>query len=164
MIDVLMDTVKDFKNVTSITSLFEITLLKLTSFEVVENKPKITQNQAGPAYISPKIVKEEVKPEPVKVEVKEEPVPVIEPVKEEVEIKEEPANSNIQLNELNKFNLYNNTLQYYQPYENFLKFFTLNWGKFLNSKDSWNENYYKIYLNDDLFNLKKNCMLGTNEP
>ena len=64
--------------------------------------------------------------------------------------------SNIQLNELNKFNLYNNTLQYYQPYENFLKFFTLNWGKFLNSKDSWNENYYKIYLNDDLFNLKKN--------
>ena len=99
MIDVLMDAVKDFKNVTSITSLFEITLLKLTSFEEVENKPKITQNQAGPAYISPKIVKEEVKPEPVKVEVKEEPIPVIEPVKEEVEIKEEPANSNIQLND-----------------------------------------------------------------
>ena len=99
IIDVLMDAVKDFKNVTSITSLFEITLLKLTSFEEVENKPKITQNQAGPAYISPKIVKEEAKPEPVKVEVKEEPVPVIEPVKEEAEIKEEPANSNIQLND-----------------------------------------------------------------
>ena len=99
MIDVLMDAVKDFKNVTSITSLFEITLLKLTSFEEVENKPQTTQNQAGPAYISPKIVKEEVKPEPVKVEVKEEPIPVIEPVKEEVEIKEEPANSNIQLND-----------------------------------------------------------------
>ena len=64
--------------------------------------------------------------------------------------------SNIQLNELNKYNLYNNTLQYYEPYENFLKFFALNWGKFLNSKESWNENYYKIYLNDDLFNLNKN--------
>ena len=64
--------------------------------------------------------------------------------------------SNIQLNELNQFNLYNNTLQYYKPFENFLKFFALNWGKFLNSKESWNENFYKIYLNDEKFNLNKN--------
>ena len=101
MIDVLMDAIKDFKNVTSITSLFEITLLKLTSFEEQENKPKIIQNQTGPAYVSPKPaprpVMEEPKVEPIKEEVKPAPAPVVEPVKEEP--KEEPITSNVQLND-----------------------------------------------------------------
>ena len=97
MIDVLMDTVKDFKNVTSITSLFEITLLKLTSFEATENKPKVTQNQTHIASFTPKAEpkpvvetpKVEVKPVEQKVEQK----PIEEPVKEE------PIASSVQLND-----------------------------------------------------------------
>ena len=99
MIDVLMDAIKDFKNVTSITSLFEITLLKLTSFEVEENKAKPAQNQTYPAYVAPKPVVEEHKSEPIRevVPPKPDPAPIVDPVKEE--IKEEPISSNIQLND-----------------------------------------------------------------
>ena len=103
MIDVLMDAIKDFKNVTSITSLFEITLLKLTSFEVEESKAKPVQNQTYPAYVAPKPapkpVVEEHKLEPIRevVPPKPAPAPIVEPVKEE--IKEEPISSNIQLND-----------------------------------------------------------------
>ena len=70
MIDILMNTVKDYKNVTSINPIFEITLIKLTSLE---------QNVVKP------VQKEEVKTvEPVK--------KVIEPIKEvqEEKIEEKP--------------------------------------------------------------------------
>ena len=101
MIDVLMDTIKDFKNVTSITSLFEITLLKLTSFESVPNKPKVAQNATYPASFEQKPAPKQVV-EQSKVEAKVEPViapqPVIEkPVVEEK--KEEPINTSIELND-----------------------------------------------------------------
>ena len=101
MIDVLMDAIKDFKNVTSITSLFEITLLKLTSFESAPNKPKVAQNTTYPASFEQKPVPKQVVEQP-KVEVKVEPVvapqPVIEkPVVEEK--KEEPINTSIELND-----------------------------------------------------------------
>ena len=80
MIDILMNTVKDYKNVTSINPIFEITLIKLTSLEskgtkVVQETPK-------------EVVKPAEKPirEPVKEEIK----PVIpEPVVEEAPVKEE---------------------------------------------------------------------------
>ena len=80
MIDILMNTVKDYKNVTSINPIFEITLIKLTSLE--EDK-KIN---VAPKKVE---VKDEIKPviEPVKDTIKAE-VPVSEPkiesVKEEV--------------------------------------------------------------------------------
>ena len=101
MIDVLMDAIKDFKNVTSITSLFEITLLKLTSFESVPNKPKATQNATYPASFEQRPAPKQVVEQP-KVEAKVEPVvapqPVIEkPVVEEK--KEEPINTSIELND-----------------------------------------------------------------
>ena len=101
MIDVLMDAIKDFKNVTSITSLFEITLLKLTSFESVPNKPKATQNATYPASFEQRPTPKQVVEQP-KVEVKVEPVvapqPAIEkPVVEEK--KEEPINTSIELND-----------------------------------------------------------------
>ena len=80
MIDILMNTVKDYKNVTSINPIFEITLIKLTSLE--EDK-KIN---VAPKKVE---VKDEIKPaiEPVKDTIKAEvPIsePKIEPVKEEV--------------------------------------------------------------------------------
>ena len=102
MIDVLMDTIKDFKNVTSITSLFEITLLKLTSFDSVPNKPKVTQNATYPASFEQKPAQkpafEQPKPEPV---VAPKVAPIIEEPKEEKieEVKEESVNSTVQLND-----------------------------------------------------------------
>ena len=89
MIDVLMNAVKDYKNVTSINPLFEITLLKLTSLnnaqkpvppvEKVVEKPieKHIENPTRPSYIEPKPVEKKVE-EPIKI-VKEEK-PVEEPV------------------------------------------------------------------------------------
>ena len=59
MINILMDTLKDYKNVTSIVPLFEVTLLKM----VAENK-----KGGAPAPVNvvpPKIEKPIVKPEPV---------------------------------------------------------------------------------------------------
>ena len=96
MIDVLMDTLKDYKNVTSIASLFEITLLKLSALDKSEKPTVAPQKATQPAYFAPK---QETKvstpppspaptattnPEPVKVapqEVKEETAPVISNVK-----------------------------------------------------------------------------------
>ena len=103
MIDVLMDAIKDFKNVTSITSLFEITLLKLTSSEAAPSKPQVAKNATYPAYVEQKPVQkpvmEQPKPQPV---VAPQPTPVIEePKKVEIveEVKEDPVNSSIQLND-----------------------------------------------------------------
>ncbi|MBQ6920880.1 MAG: DNA polymerase III subunit gamma/tau [Bacilli bacterium] len=70
MIDILLGAIKDYKNVTSINPLFEITLIKLTSLD--DSAPK-------------KVVVETPKPVE-KVVVKEEPKPVIEkPVEVKVE-------------------------------------------------------------------------------
>ena len=102
MIDVLMNTVKDYKNVTAINPIFEITLIKLTSLEskgskVVEQAPK--EVVVKPA---PQVVKEVEKPirEPVKEEIKPvvQEVKIPEPVKEEKEEVVEPIiDSNISL-------------------------------------------------------------------
>lgn len=72
MIDILMSTVKDYKNVTSINPIFEITLIKLTSLDTV----------VKPVMITPKVTKAE----PVIEQKKQEPtyIPTPEPVKEVV--------------------------------------------------------------------------------
>ena len=83
MIDILMDTVKDYKNVTAINPIFEISLIKLTSLGGSEKKA-----------VTP--IKEEVKPTPKVEEVKPviinkpEPIKVPEPIIEEVK-EEEPV-------------------------------------------------------------------------
>ena len=86
MIDILMNTVKDYKNVTAINPIFEITLIKLTSLEskgtrVVEQAPK-------------EVVKEAEKPirEPLKEEIK----PIIQEVKTPEPVKEEKAEEAIE--------------------------------------------------------------------
>ena len=59
MIDVLMETLKDYKNVTSIVPLFEVTLLKLTTI----NAPKVeVKNEPKPAEIPAKPVQKVEKP------------------------------------------------------------------------------------------------------
>ena len=74
MIDILMNTVKDYKNVTSINPIFEITLIKLTSLDtavkpvmttpkVTKAEPVIEQKKQEPTYIpTPEPVKEVAKP------------------------------------------------------------------------------------------------------
>ena len=82
MIDILLDTIKDYKNVTSINPIFEITLIKLTSLGD-------TKKLETPTVIK----KEEPKVAPIVEEVKpvEEEKPVIEEVKKEdpLPVKEE---------------------------------------------------------------------------
>ncbi len=87
MIDILMNTVKDYKNVTSINPIFEITLIKLTSLDTVVKpvmttpkvtkvEPVIEQKKQEPAYIpTPEPVKEVAKPV---VEEKKEEAPQLE--------------------------------------------------------------------------------------
>ena len=78
MIDILMNATKDYKNVASITPLFEITLLKLASVSEIKKEikvePKINEQQ------KPKVEIETPKPKPVVEEVKVEPKPIPEPV------------------------------------------------------------------------------------
>ena len=87
MIDILMNTVKDYKNVTSINPIFEITLIKLTSLDTVvkpvmttpkvtKAEPVIEQKKQEPTYIpTPEPVKEVAKPV---VEEKKEEAPQLE--------------------------------------------------------------------------------------
>lgn len=87
MIDILMNTVKDYKNVTSINPIFEITLIKLTSLDTVVKpvmttpkvtkvEPVIEQKKQETTYIpTPEPVKEAVKPV---VEEKKEEAPQLE--------------------------------------------------------------------------------------
>lgn len=82
MIDILLGAIKDYKNVTSINPLFEITLIKLTSLEEGTAKKVVIE---APKVEKPAI-KEEVKP----VEVKVEEVKLPEPQKVE-EISENPT-------------------------------------------------------------------------
>ena len=99
MIDILMSTVKDYKNVTSINPLIEISLIKMTSMgepvrksTYVEHKPVIKEEVKAP-------IKEEVKiePAPVVEEVKPEPIPEPEP---EPVIEEEPVLEDVSINKL----------------------------------------------------------------
>ena len=92
MIDVLMGAIKDYKNVTSITPLFEITLLKLCSIKNNENSQKIEQKPV----ISPQKQEFVTKPAPVVEEAK----PVAEPVKQEPVKEDIPAPINeVKLND-----------------------------------------------------------------
>lgn len=61
MINILMNTLKDYKNVTSIVPLFEVTLLKM----VAENKRgDMGVNEPQPEVVKPKVVKPVVAPTP----------------------------------------------------------------------------------------------------
>lgn len=91
MIDILMETVKNYKNVTSINPIFEITLIKMTSLDSKSNKetyiPK--QEEAKKSdYNIRKPLNQEVKP------VQETPVVVKNEEQKPINeiIKEEPAN------------------------------------------------------------------------
>ncbi len=59
------------------------------------------------------------------------------------------------LPELKNKGYYNNSLQYHEPYRTWLINFTKEWGMYLSTKESWNNEYYKKALADERFGLQK---------
>ena len=57
------------------------------------------------------------------------------------------------LEELEGRGLYNNSIQYLEPYRSWLIEFTAQWGNYLNTTDSWCEEYYQAACEDERFNL-----------
>ena len=58
------------------------------------------------------------------------------------------------LPELEGKGLVNNSLQYYEPFAQWLVTFSKSWGSFLDSEESWNEKHYQMALNDPNFGLQ----------
>ncbi len=63
--------------------------------------------------------------------------------------------NDIPLEELDGQSLYNNSLQYYEPYRSWLKTFAKAWGAYLDSEKSWNQSYYDIVAKEDTFGISK---------
>ena len=59
------------------------------------------------------------------------------------------------LEELDGQGLYNNSLQYAEPYRSWLIKFTKEWGEYLSTPDSWNEEYYQLFKSDTSFGLQE---------
>jgi phosphatidylserine decarboxylase len=57
------------------------------------------------------------------------------------------------LTELEGLGLYNNSLQYIKPYSDWLVRFNKAWGLFLDTPDSWKNEYYQLALTDNKFGL-----------
>lgn len=58
------------------------------------------------------------------------------------------------LTELEGKGYFNNSLQYADPIASWLVTFSKSWGKYLDTEDSWNEEYYQMALNDPAFGLQ----------
>lgn len=63
--------------------------------------------------------------------------------------------NDIPLDELDGKSLYNNSLQYYEPYRTWLKSFAKAWGAFLDTESSWSQAYYDIVAKEDTFGISK---------
>lgn len=59
------------------------------------------------------------------------------------------------LDELKNRGYYNNSLQYHEPYRSWLIVFTKQWGEYLSTKESWNDEYYNKAYKDERFGLQK---------
>lgn len=57
------------------------------------------------------------------------------------------------LAELEGQGLYNNSLQYIKPYSDWLVSFNKAWGLYLDTPDSWKDEYYQLALTDNKFGL-----------
>ena len=63
--------------------------------------------------------------------------------------------NDIPLDELDGQSLYNNSLQYFEPYRTWLKTFAKAWGAYFDTEDSWNQTYYDIVAKEDTFGISK---------
>lgn len=93
MIDVLMGTLKDYKNVNDINPLFEVTLLKMASIETTKSPAKpqrIVKEEVVEPKVEPIIKPVEIKPEVKPIEPIIPETPKVEEVKPEV-VDEQPS-------------------------------------------------------------------------
>ena len=51
---------------------------------------------------------------------------------------------------------FNNSLQYHEPYKSWLTSFNKTYGEYMNTKESWNSDYYQMALSDGIFGLQNN--------
>ena len=58
------------------------------------------------------------------------------------------------LPELENMSLFNNTIQYYEPFSVWLRSFADTWGLFLDTKESWNPEIYQQFYNDPRYGLQ----------
>ncbi len=58
------------------------------------------------------------------------------------------------LDELKGKGLFHNSLQYADPFSTWLVTFSRDWGKYLDTKESWNSAYYEMALKDTAFGLQ----------
>ncbi|MEE9361383.1 MAG: hypothetical protein V3U92_02160 [Cellulophaga sp.] len=58
------------------------------------------------------------------------------------------------IDELEEKGYFNNSLQYHEPYKSWLTSFNKTYGKYMNSEESWNSDYYQIALSDGIFSLQ----------
>ena len=86
MIDILMNAIKDYKNVTSINPIFEITLIKLTSLQNGK-KENVPEHEVSVKPVE-KPIRTQIKEEPLKVE----PTPIVEVKEEEPVVYESSIN------------------------------------------------------------------------
>jgi phosphatidylserine decarboxylase len=59
------------------------------------------------------------------------------------------------LNELEGHGYFNNSLQYAEPYNSWLKTFVRSWGAFLDTPESWNKEYLSMAQADGTFGLNR---------
>ena len=59
------------------------------------------------------------------------------------------------LDELKDKGYYYPSLQYHEPVRSWLIEYAKTWGKYLSTPESWNDEYYKVLLEDPKFNLDK---------
>lgn len=58
------------------------------------------------------------------------------------------------LDELEGKNYFHNSLEYAEPFASWVTVFSRSWGKYLDTEDSWNEEYYQAALMDGNFGLQ----------
>lgn len=63
--------------------------------------------------------------------------------------------NDLPLDELDGQSLYNNSLQYYEPYRMWLKSFAKTWGDYLDTEDSWKQEYYDMVAEEEIFGISK---------
>lgn len=60
------------------------------------------------------------------------------------------------LPELEGRGLVNNSLQYAEPFASWIVTFSRSWGSFLDTRESWNEGYYQLALENPAYGLQNN--------
>jgi len=58
------------------------------------------------------------------------------------------------LPELENKGLFNNTIQYYEPFSTWLRRFADTWGMFLDTEESWNNETYQQFYDDPIYGLQ----------